>query len=56
MMVFKVVISPTHPKIPFNIAIIATKTNNIAPTLTAKRRPCVVPFAIASKIFEPIVS
>ena len=53
---FKVVKSPTKFKPPFNIAITATKTNNIAPTLTAKRKPSVVPLAIASKTLEPIFS
>jgi len=39
-----------------NIAIKATKTNNIAPTFTANLNPSVVPFAIASNILVPIFS
>ena len=48
--------SPTQPKIPLNIAINATKTKSIAPTLTANFKPSVVPLAIASKKLEPILS
>ena len=51
-----VVTSPIQPKIPLNIAIKATKTSSIAPTFTASFSPSVVPFAIASRMFEPILS
>ena len=39
-----------------NIAIKATKTNNIAPTFTANFNPSVVPIAIASNMLDPIFS
>ena len=45
-----------YPKVKLIIAINAIKTNNIAATFAANFKPSVVPVAIASKTFEPILS
>ena len=46
-------IPPINPKIPLIIAIKATKTKSIAPTLRASFNPSVVPLASASRAFDP---
>ena len=53
---FKEVTSPSLPKPKFTIAIKAMNTKSMAPTLAANLIPSVVPFAMASKRFDPIFS
>ena len=52
----RVVKSPIQLKMQFIIAIRATNTSNIAPTLAANFSPSVVPLAIASSMLEPTFS